>query len=326
MIERHDLGETKACEPHEARVAAPSRDVVDELDRRAIAPMEVLGHKQQRPALARAIQKLAHLAQHAICRDTGELPPQSVALLGGAEPRQLQEPGRRDRAQQRHERAVDAAQLRQGFEDGEVGLAAAVLIDALAADAKNIAETRNEMLDQRRLADTRLAGNPDDPAFAGACEHPSWREAVTSASARPMNEGDSAERLCGTTAATAGAATIALVAAMKRYPRRDTVSMKRGLRASSSSAVRSSLIAVRNTESVTNWWPQTSSSNAFVVRSEPGCRTSAHSTPKGVGARATGVPSRSKRAFASSSSNRSKRTRTGFELADDAAWSVRSAT
>ena len=66
MIERHDLGETKACEPHEARVAPPSRDVVDELDRRAIAPMQVLGHKQQRPALARAIEKLAHLAQHAI--------------------------------------------------------------------------------------------------------------------------------------------------------------------------------------------------------------------------------------------------------------------
>ena len=105
-------------------------------------------------------------------RDTGELPPQSVALLGGAEPRQLQEPGRRDRTQQRHQRAVDAAQLRQGFKDREVRLAAAVLIDALAADAKNIAETGNEMLDQRRLADTRLAGNPHDPAFARAREIP----------------------------------------------------------------------------------------------------------------------------------------------------------
>ena len=40
---------------------------------------------------------------------------------------------------------------------------------------------------------------------------------------------------------------------------------------------------------------------------------------------ATAVPSRSKCAFASSSSNRSKRTRTGFELAEDRAWSVRSA-
>jgi hypothetical protein len=63
------------------------------------------------------------------------------------------------------------------------------------------------------------------------------------------------------------------------------------------------------------------------VRGEqgPGCRTSAHRTANGVGASDTAVPSRSKRAFASSSSNRSKRTRTGFELAEDRAWSVRSA-
>ena len=99
--------------------------------------------------------------------------------------------------------------------------------------------------------------------------------------------------------------------------------MKRGLRASSSSAVRSSLIAVLNTESVTNWWPQTSSSKAFVVSRDPGCRARAHRTANGVGASVTAVPSRSKRAFASSSSNRSKRTRTGFELAEDRAWSVR---
>ena len=102
--------------------------------------------------------------------------------------------------------------------------------------------------------------------------------------------------------------------------------MKRGFRASSSRAVRSSLIAVLRTESVTNWCPHTSSSNALVVRSEPGCRARAHSTAKGVGARATGAPSRSKRALASSSSNWSKRSRTEFERADDRAWSVRSGT
>ena len=46
MIERHDLGEAKACKPHEARAATAPRDVVDELDRRAVAPMQVLGHQQ----------------------------------------------------------------------------------------------------------------------------------------------------------------------------------------------------------------------------------------------------------------------------------------
>ena len=173
MVQRDDLGEAKACEPHEARAAAPPRDVVDELDRRAVAPMQVLGHQQQRPALGVAIEQLAHLAQHAIRADAGELSSQRVALLRGAEPRQLQQPGRRHGAQQRHGSvAVAAAQLGQGFEHGKIRLAGAVVLDALAARAGDVAEAGDEVLDQRRLADTRFAGNPDDRALAAARDVP----------------------------------------------------------------------------------------------------------------------------------------------------------
>ncbi len=100
MIQRDHLGETEACQPHEARAATPSRDIVDELNRRAVAPMQVLGDQQQRPALGVAIEHLAHLAQHAIRADARELSSQGVALFRGAEPRQLQQPGRRHGAQQ----------------------------------------------------------------------------------------------------------------------------------------------------------------------------------------------------------------------------------
>jgi hypothetical protein len=91
---------------------------------------------------------------------------------------------------------------------------------------------------------------------------------------------------------------------MKRYLRRDTVSMKRGLRASSSSAVRSSLIAVLN-RSVTNWWPQTSSTGVgagtpVAVRVRTARRMAS-------GASATAVPSRNNRA-SPVELNRSKRT------------------
>ena len=85
--------------------------------------------------------------------------------------------------------------------------------------------------------------------------------------------------------------------------------MKRGCRGSSPSAVRTSLIAVFRTDSLTNRWPHTSSSNAFLVSNDPGCRASAHSRAKGVGARGTGFPPRSRVAFASSRSNVSKCTR-----------------
>ena len=49
-------------------------------------------------------------------------------------------------------------------------------------------------------------------------------------------------------------------------------------------------MAVLKTESVTNWWPQTSSSKAFVVCKDPGCRTSAHRTANGVGAQGDSHP------------------------------------
>ena len=73
--------------------------IVDELDRRAIAPMQVLGDQQQRPALGVAVQEFAHLAQHSLQIDSDELAQQGFALLRGAEPGQLQQPGRRDSAQ-----------------------------------------------------------------------------------------------------------------------------------------------------------------------------------------------------------------------------------
>src|SRR5512134_1023566 len=85
--------------------------------------------------------------------------------------------------------------------------------------------------------------------------------------------------------------------------------MNRGCRASSCKAVRSSLIAVFRTDSLTNRWPQTSSSRAFLVSNAPGRRASAHSTANGVGGRGTALPSRNKHAFASSRSKMSKRTR-----------------
>ena len=98
VIQRDDLGQAKAREPHEARAAAPPRDMVDEPERRPVAPMQVFGHQQQRPLLGVAIQHLAHLPQHAVRADAGELAPQRVALVCGGEPWQLQQPRRRDGA------------------------------------------------------------------------------------------------------------------------------------------------------------------------------------------------------------------------------------
>ena len=215
MIQRDDLGETEACQPHEARAAAPPRDIVDELDRRTVAPMQVLGHQQQRPALGVAIEHLAHLAQHSIRADARQLSSQRLALLRGAEPRQLQQPGRRHRAQQARNRAVAAAQLRERFENGKIRFARAVVLHALAARTSDVAEARDEMFDQRRLADAGFAGNPDHRSLAAARDIPG--AAKPRARFRATDEGWCLQRaVCGNRRARRRWAAIAVGAAMNR--------------------------------------------------------------------------------------------------------------
>ena len=103
MVGSDDLGQPEARQPHETTAAASSRDVVDELGRRAIAPMQVLGDQQQRPVLGVAVEELAHLAQHALRIHADELSAQALPLFSSTEPGQLQQPGRRDGAQQRYD-------------------------------------------------------------------------------------------------------------------------------------------------------------------------------------------------------------------------------
>ena len=55
----------KLAEPQQPRRRAAAREVVDELHRGVVAPVQVLGDQQQRPILGVAIEQLAHLAQHA---------------------------------------------------------------------------------------------------------------------------------------------------------------------------------------------------------------------------------------------------------------------
>ena len=100
MIRGDDLGEPEARKPHEAAAAAPAREIVDELDRGAIAPMQILRHQQQRTALGVAVQEFAHFTEHPFQVDADELSQQGFALFGGTEPGQLQQPGGRDGAQQ----------------------------------------------------------------------------------------------------------------------------------------------------------------------------------------------------------------------------------
>ena len=146
--------------------AAPAREIVDELDRGAIAPMQVLRHQQQRSALGVTVQEFAHFAEHPFQVDADKLSQQRFALFRGTEPGQLQQPGRRDGAQQRWHCCVSATQLRERFEYWVVRLAASVVLHAMATRAGDFAESGNKAIDQRRLANAGLAGDPEHDALA----------------------------------------------------------------------------------------------------------------------------------------------------------------
>ena len=156
------------------------------------------------------------------------------------------------------------------------------------------------MLDQRRLADTGFAGNQTTvrlPLHARS-QAPCSRE---SASARPMKDG-----ACG-----GGLGTIGLDAwrSVSHWGGDEAVASPRHR----FDEARLAGIVVERRPQLADRGSQHRVGDelvapdlieqAFVVSRDPGCRTSAHSTANGVGARATGFPSRSRRAFASSSSN-----------------------
>ncbi len=161
VIERDHLGQSEARQPHESSRASPTCDVVDELRCRAIAPVQVLGDEQQRAICRVAVEELAHFAQHALGMDSDQLTQQRFADFRCAEPGQLQQPGRRDGAQQRCDGVVVPAKLGQCLEHGVVRLAGAEALHAIAARTGHVAQAGDEMLDQGGLADAGLASHPD---------------------------------------------------------------------------------------------------------------------------------------------------------------------
>ncbi len=178
MILRHHFRDPERGKPHQARAATPPRDVVDQLDGGAVAPVQVFRHQQQGVLLRVPVEQFTHLPQHALGTDAGQLAAQAVPFFGGAQPRQLQKPGGRDGPQQRRQRRIVAAQVRQCFQHGQVGLARAVMFHALAAGTRGPRETRDEMLDDAGLADTRLARQPEYRALAAARLLPGALQAV----------------------------------------------------------------------------------------------------------------------------------------------------
>ena len=140
--------------------------------------MQVLGDEEQRAVRGAALEQLAHFAQHAGLACAGELAAQQLAFGRGREPRQVQQPGRRDCAHPFGDGGIAAAERRKRFEHRQIGLACAILLDALSVGAMHLADVGHEALDERGLSYAGLARDPHNLAPALRGEPPRRAQAL----------------------------------------------------------------------------------------------------------------------------------------------------
>src|SRR6187397_1903113 len=95
-----------------------------------------------------------------------QFPVQRRALCLGHQPRQLHQPGRRKRTHELYEFRMVATQSTKCLEHGQIRLARTELLDALTADDDDARQLADELLDERCLADSCSARDPEHGALA----------------------------------------------------------------------------------------------------------------------------------------------------------------
>ena len=162
-----DVGRPVGAEQEEARALGAQSERRNQVDRRRIAPLEVVEPENQRALRGERLDGVAHLAQHALAIRAGDAREKPFALRLREERRHLREP-RRGVATEHVEHPIPAgtaAHRRQRLQHRKVRLPGSVVLDALpAGDAKLVAGRGGgeEMAGQRGLADSRLAGEEHD--------------------------------------------------------------------------------------------------------------------------------------------------------------------
>jgi hypothetical protein len=90
-----DVYRTIAGEDEQACRFLATSEHPEKIERRIVAPMEVLEHEDERHLRGQHFERLRHLAQHALLRDAEELAPQRLAIVPAHDPWQLHDPRRR---------------------------------------------------------------------------------------------------------------------------------------------------------------------------------------------------------------------------------------
>lgn len=161
------IGQPAGAEEEDRRRAPPPHEAVDDVERRAVAQVQILQHQQQRVCRGHGLQGVEKLAQHALAGADALDPGGGRQAHGG----QLRHPARCLADQGETDLGRQTAEHGQHVEQRHERLARAPQVDALAAADYQIGTARGgpgeKGVDQRRLAQPGLAGDEDQPALAG---------------------------------------------------------------------------------------------------------------------------------------------------------------
>ena len=127
------LGRPVGADHHQMRGPPTAGDVRDQVQRREVAPVQVLQHEHERRVRRQRVERLAHLPEHPLARRAERLAAEELAIGRRDDRWHLHQPHRRVRAQHVNDLRILEAQLPNRVQDGQVRLAHPVLLQTLPA-------------------------------------------------------------------------------------------------------------------------------------------------------------------------------------------------
>src|SRR5262249_40491881 len=154
---------------HQMRCLTLPREIRDQVQRRIVTPMKVFKNQHQRELGGQRLQRVAHLAKHALPSCAVDLATQQLSIRSVDQKRHRQKPHRLAGAKPIDDLAMLSAQLPDGFENRQIGFAGTVLFQALTATyayGSIGSNAASESINQDSLADACFSGDENDLTFS----------------------------------------------------------------------------------------------------------------------------------------------------------------
>jgi hypothetical protein len=171
VLTEDDVGRTVGGEQEEPNGLVSPREVRDQVERRVIAPLQIVEPEHETARGTHRLERLCHLAEHAASGRCTEFLLEKRELATSHQGRHLDEPVGRIAAEDRRELVTPrgTAQATERLEHREIGFARTVMLQAVSAADKKLGINGcllDEGIGERSLADSCLTGEKHDLPLA----------------------------------------------------------------------------------------------------------------------------------------------------------------